>query len=50
MTKLYLFNAEDTESCLSEFLDMHDAQIIVKEKPCFKKRAALICLNAFKIL
>ena len=41
------FNAEDTESCLSEFLYEHNAENIVKDKTCFKNLNNPSCIDLF---
>ena len=41
------FNAEDTESCLSEFFYEHNAENIVKGKTCFKSLNNPSCIDLF---
>ena len=41
------FNAQDTESCLSDFLYQHDLTNLVKEKTCFKRTDNPTCIDLF---
>ena len=41
------FNAEETESCLKEFLYEYDANNLVKEKTCYKSVENPSCIDLF---
>ena len=41
------FNAEDSETCLSEFLYQYEAKNIVKDKTCFKNPENASCIDLF---
>ena len=41
------FNSEETESVLSEFLQIYDAKNIVKDKTCFKSTVNPSCIDLF---
>ena len=42
-----VFNAEDTEPCLSQFLFEYDAKNIISEKTCFKTKENPSCIDLF---
>ena len=41
------FNAEDTEPCLSQFLNRYDSSNLVSEKTCFKSKDNPSCIDLF---
>ena len=41
------FNAEETESCLCEFLTKYESKSLVKDKTCFKNPKSPRCIDLF---
>ena len=41
------FNAQDSETCLSEFLYQYEAKNIVRDKTCFKNPENASCIDLF---